>query len=87
MTFSQTTVEIVGWIGGALILLAYLLLSAGRLDGKSRLYQWMNVFGAAGFVANGWYHDAIPSTVLNVIWMAIGGTALWKIAQQRGSST
>ena len=87
MISSQITVEIVGWIGGALILLAYLLLSAGRLDGKSRLYQWMNVFGAAGFVANGWYHDAIPSTVLNVIWMAIGGTALWKIAQQRGSST
>lgn len=87
MTFSQITIEIVGWIGGALILLAYLLLSAGRLNGQSPLYQWMNVFGAAGFVANGWYHDAIPSTVLNVIWMAIGGTALWKIAQQRGSST
>jgi hypothetical protein len=84
---TQIGIELVGWVGAALILLAYLLLSAGKLDGQSPLYQWMNVFGAAGIVANGWWHGAIPSTVLNVIWMAIGGVALWKIAQRRGSST
>ena len=83
----MTGAQLVGWAGAALILLAYLLISAERVTAKSPLYQWMNVFGAAGFVINGWWHGAIPSTALNVIWMAIGGVALWKIAQRRGSST
>ena len=69
-----------------LILLAYLLLSAGKLTGQSRLYQWMNVVGAAGFTVNGWWHGALPSMALNVIWMMIGGVALWRI-MKKGSST
>jgi hypothetical protein len=80
-------VEIVGWIGAALILLAYLLLSMGKLTGQSAVYQWMNVFGAAGFTVNGWWHGALPSAALNVIWMLIGGVTLWRVASKRASST
>ena len=87
MTPIQLTVEVVGWAGALLILLAYLLISAGKLTGQSPLYQWMNIVGAAGFVINGWWHRAIPSTALNVVWMGIGAVALWKIAQRGGSST
>ena len=79
-------VEIVGWAGALLILLAYLLLSSGRLSGQSAAYQGMNVVGAAGFIVNGWWHGALPSTVLNVIWAAIGMGALWQI-RRTGSST
>jgi hypothetical protein len=70
-----------------LILLAYLLLSMGRLTGQSPAYQWMNVFGAAGFVVNGWWHAALPSASLNVLWMLIGVFALWRIWEKRSSST
>jgi hypothetical protein len=56
------------------------------LNGQSALYQWMNVVGAAGFVANGWWHRALPSASLNVLWMLIGVVALWRIGK-RGSST
>ena len=80
-------VEIVGWTGASLILLAYLFLSAGRLTGRSLTYQLMNVVGAAGFIINGWWHGALPSAALNVIWMLIGGVALWRIALRKGSST
>jgi hypothetical protein len=80
-------VEIAGWAGAVLILLAYLLLSAGRLTGQSPAYQWMNVAGAAGFVINGWWHGALPSAVLNILWMLIGGVALWRILAKRRSST
>jgi hypothetical protein len=62
-----------------LILLAYLLLSMGRLTGRSVTYQAMNVAGAAGFIVNGWWHGALPSASLNVIWMMIGAVALWRI--------
>ena len=80
-------VEVVGWFGAALILLAYLLLSAERLTGQSLVYQGMNVLGAAGFVINGWWHGAIPSAALNVAWLLIGGAASWRILKKRGSST
>ena len=76
-------VEIAGWTGATLILLAYLLLSMGRLTGRSAAYQAMNVAGAAGFIANGWWHGAFPSAALNVIWMLIGAVALSRILRHR----
>ena len=83
MTTTEIAVEIAGWAGASLILLAYLLLSAGKLTGHSIVYQAMNVVGAAGFIVNGWWHGAIPSAVLNVIWMLIGAVALWRILARR----
>jgi hypothetical protein len=77
-------VETVGWAGALLILLAYALLSLGRVTGQSALYQGMNVVGAAGFIVNGWWHGAIPSASLNVVWMLIGGFALLRIRNRRG---
>ena len=87
MTPVQIAVEVAGWAGATLILLAYLLLSAGRLTGQSLVYQGMNVAGAAGFVINGWWHGAIPSAALNVLWLLIGAIASWRILRKRGSST
>ena len=87
MTAVEIAVEIAGWAGAGFILAAYLLLSMGRLTGQSALYQGMNVAGAAGFIVNGWWHGALPSAVLNVIWMLIGGFALWRIMAKRRSST
>jgi hypothetical protein len=72
-----------------LILLAYLLLSMGRLTGQSIVYQAMNVGGAAGFIVNGWWHGALPSAVLNVIWMMIGTIALirlWRRGQRQATA-
>jgi len=83
----QIGVEVAGWAGAALILLAYLLLSAGKLTGQSLVYQGMNVVGAAGFVINCWWHGAIPSAALNVLWLLIGAIASWRILKKRGSST
>lgn len=87
MSGVQIAVEVAGWAGAVLILLAYLLLSAGKLTGQSLVYQGMNVLGAAGFVINGWWHGALPSAVLNVLWLLIGAVATWQIVKKRGSST
>jgi hypothetical protein len=73
-------------VGAALILLAYLLLSAGKLTGQSLAYQGINVVGAAGFVINGWWHGAIPSAVLNVLWLLIGAAASVRILRRREGS-
>ena len=87
MSSIELAVEVAGWTGATLILLAYLLLSAGKLSGQSLVYQGMNVVGAAGFVINGWWHRALPSAALNVLWLLIGAFASWRILKKRGSST
>ena len=87
MTATEIAVEVAGWTGAVLILLGYLLLSAGKLTGQSASYQAMNVVGAAGFIVNGWWHGAIPNTALNVVWMLIGGVALWRIMRRRSSTS
>jgi hypothetical protein len=69
-------IEIVGWLGAIIILFAYGLLSAGRLEARSTTYQALNVIGAAGFVINSGSKGAYPSAVLNLIWIAIGIYAL-----------
>ena len=87
MTPLQIAIEIAGWVGAALILLAYLLLSAGRMTGQSLVFQGMNIVGAAGFVINSWWHGAVPSATLNALWLLIGVIASWRIISKRGSST
>lgn len=83
MSAELLLVETAGWTGGALILSAYLMVSAGKVTGQLPLYQWMNVVGAAGFVVNGWWHGAIPSAPLNIAWLLIGAAALWRILRRR----
>lgn len=66
------TIEIVGWVAAALMLSAYVLLTRGRISGRSRIYHWLNVLSGAGFVVNSGWNGAYPSAVINVVWMLIG---------------
>lgn len=79
-------VEVVGWTGAVLILAAYVLLSVGKIASDSVVYQGFNIVGAAGFIVNGWVNGAMPSAVLNVIWMGIGFYALWRGSKARSTS-
>jgi len=79
--------EVAGWIGALLILAGYGLLSAGKLNARSPAYQWLNVVGALGFIANSSWNGAWPSAALNVIWVGIGAVALWRIFGKKASST
>ena len=68
----EIAIEVIGWAAAVLILAAYALLSFGKLEARGRIYQGMNVLGAAGFIVNSGYNGAIPSAVLNVVWAGIG---------------
>ena len=69
-------IEMIGWIGAVVILVAYALLSAGKITARSKSYQWLNILGASAFVVNSGSNGAYPSAVLNVIWVGIGVWAL-----------
>jgi hypothetical protein len=59
------------------------LVSLGRLTGQSPVFQWMNLIGAAGFVVNGWWHGALPSATLNIVWALFAAGALWALWRAR----
>jgi len=71
-------VEIAGWVGSGLILLAYLLVSTERVSSRSLAFHAINLAGAAGLGVNALYHGAIPPTALEVAWAAIAGYGVWK---------
>jgi hypothetical protein len=72
----KTFIDVAGWTAAALILSAYALLSFGKIQSRSHVYQVMNIIGAFGFIINCAWNNAWPSVALNVVWMGIGFYAL-----------
>lgn len=70
-----------------MLLIAYALLTRGRIRATSSLYLTLNLIGSAGLATNAAFHAAWPSTVVNVLWLAIGLTALRKPAPEPATST
>jgi predicted membrane protein len=61
----------VGMAGTALVVAAFFLLQAGRLDGNRLTYQLMNLFGAAGILVSLWGSFNISVFLLEATWVAI----------------
>lgn len=69
-------VNVVGWVGMALLIGAYGLVTAGRILGTSLRFQLMNLVGGAALMVNSAYYGAWPSAVLNMVWVVIGVVGL-----------
>ena len=69
-------IECAGWAGALAVLLAYGLVSTERVTSRSWSYQLLNIGGAIGLVINSSWNGAIPSAVVNLIWIGIGVYAL-----------
>lgn len=76
---------VVGWLGAALLLYGYAMVSSGRMSGDGRPYQLINLAGAVGLMVNSAYQSAWPSAILNLIWTGIGVVALVKLSRVKAS--
>ena len=65
-------INILGWTGSILYLLAYALVSMKKTEGDSVLYQGMNIVAGVLLVIYTLTLSAYASTGLNVAWIAIG---------------
>ena len=65
-------IDILGWVGTILYLVAYALVSMKKVEGDSVVYQGMNIVAGALLVVNTLYLRAYPSAGLNVAWIGIG---------------
>lgn len=65
-------INILGWTGSVLYLLAYALVSLKKTEGDSLLYQGMNIGAGILLVIYTIYLGAFATTALNAAWVAIG---------------
>lgn len=76
MTATEAAIEVVGWLGAAVVIVAYALVSFGVVHGRNRLYQSLNIIGGILLAVNTAWHGAWPSAAVNVIWTIIAAGAL-----------
>ena len=65
-------IEILGWTGSILYLLAYALVSVKKAEGDSLLYQGMNIMAGMLVAIYTLSLGAYATTGLNAAWVAIG---------------
>lgn len=71
-------IDLIGWAGAALVLIAYGLLSIEWMTGNSISYQTLNVAGALLLVVNSYYLGAYPSVGVNAAWVGIAAITLFR---------
>ena len=72
-------VHVAGWYGVAAILGAYFLTTHDLLDADRVAALFLNVTGGAGVALLSWSKRAWQPMVLNLLWVAIGLSALWRL--------
>jgi hypothetical protein len=70
--------EILGWIGGIVLIIAYCLNSYGLLLSASVTYQGLNLFGSLTLAYYTYQKKAYPNVMLNVIWALIAMIAIFR---------
>ncbi|MBM3129640.1 MAG: hypothetical protein FJ009_13570 [Chloroflexi bacterium] len=75
-------INLIGWIGSAAVILAYVLVSLNRLRGDSVVYQLLNLLGGMFLIVNTIFWGAYPSTFVNFVWVCIALFALARIARR-----
>jgi hypothetical protein len=75
-------IDVGGWLGAALLLLAYFLVSTGRVRGSSTRYQALNIIGSILLGGNALYYGALPSVGIDVAWIGIGLLALAQVRKR-----
>lgn len=64
--------ELCGWIGAILVLVAYHMVSTGKSKAHSKYFQLLNIAGAIFLVTYTYNLRAYASMAVNVIWVGIG---------------
>ncbi|MFZ5912376.1 MAG: CBU_0592 family membrane protein [Chloroflexota bacterium] len=78
MNTLQLLIDILGWTGTSLYLVAYALVSLKKVEGDSTLYQGMNIVAGILLIVNTLYWKAYPSLGLNAAWIGIALLTLWR---------
>lgn len=80
---SGEIIDLVGWIGGLEVIIAYALVSMKKVDGGSFMFQMLNLTGSILLIINTAFHQAYPSAFVNVVWSGIAIYAMYKYRNRK----
>jgi hypothetical protein len=75
--------SIMGWLGMALLILAYFLLSTKKLKFNSIIYNILNILGGLGLIVTTIVTKSWPVVTLNVFWIGIAVYSIVKIRKTK----
>ncbi|RJP54011.1 MAG: hypothetical protein C4557_03760 [Anaerolineaceae bacterium] len=76
-------IDVIGWAGTILYLIAYGLVSAKKVESDSWTYQGMNFAAGTMLIINTLYLEAYPSVGLNIAWVGIAVLTLGRKILQK----
>jgi hypothetical protein len=68
--------NVAGWVGGLLVIVAYGLLSLRWVDANGLSFNILNTVGGALLVGTAIQAGAVPNAAINVVWVVFGLYAL-----------
>lgn len=74
---------IMGWMGAGCFLLAYGLVSHGKLEGDSRTFQLLNLAGCVGLGLDTLTSGVYAAAASNLAWALIAVSALVRTSRKR----
>lgn len=75
--------DLLGWVGGGLGAVAYVLVSTRRIVADAALFQGLNMVGAALLCVACFHSGALPSACMNVAWILFGAQSLAMASHRR----
>lgn len=79
----ETIIEIISWSGALILILAYYLLSTGKLKVTHILYHVMNLIGSLIFMIFSMYKLANASVFINSVFCVIAIISIWKLLDKK----
>ncbi|MCA9381072.1 hypothetical protein KC678_02310 [Candidatus Dojkabacteria bacterium] len=61
-------IDLVGILGAALALLAFLLIQSDKVTQKSFFYDLLNAIAGVLLVIYGYHYNTWPFVILNIVW-------------------
>jgi hypothetical protein len=77
------TIQLIGWVGGLSLLLAYGLATSGKLAATGSTYLAVNFFASIALGLSTAAAHAWPSTTVNALWLVIGLLPLTRALRAR----
>ena len=61
---TNAIIDVIGWMGGLLLVIAYFQNSRNKISAQSFSYQFLNVLGSLFLIVNTVFYGAYPSAVV-----------------------
>ena len=65
-------IELSGWLGAILVLIAYYMVTSGKAGADSHIFQLINIIGAGFLIYYTYNCRAFASMTVNILWVFIG---------------